>query len=116
MAKVAVEFGELVIEREELDDFWAMRSQLEIPLAHVRGATVACATDTPLPREAAAVLCTGCIVEHAGSLFWGAHDPERTVVITLAHARYQRLVIAVDDPDRVVARINRCLDRENAGG
>jgi hypothetical protein len=115
MARVAVKFGELVVEMEELDDFWAMRSQLEIPLAHVRGAAVAPALASVARQleERVAVLGTGSIVEQEGNLFWDVRDPERAVVITLAHARYHRLVVEVDDPIRVVANINRSLDSEH---
>jgi hypothetical protein len=37
------------------------------------------------------------------------HDPERTIVIDLEHEHYSRLVLEVDDPEAVVARLRSAI-------
>ena len=117
MAQVTVEFGEVIIEIEAVDALWALRSQLEIPLAHIRSA--ACAADpraagtaTPEAAPAADILSAARLVRQASAVFWEVRDPAKAVVIDLADECCARLVVEVDDPTDVVARINRALARE----
>jgi hypothetical protein len=117
MAKITVEFGELIVEIDGVDRLWALRSQLEIPLAHIRSA--ACAADLARAWQghksavpAAGALSAGRFLRQSGTIFWEVHDPARAVAIELADECCARLVVEVDDPTGVVARINRALVRE----
>jgi hypothetical protein len=122
MAKVTVIFDELIIEIDDVDHLWALRSLLEIPLAHVRGAACVAGLAPVWQRHApvaaaGGVLRAGRFLEQAGTIFWEVRDPARAVAIELADERCARLVVEVDDPAAVVARINHALrDREGGDG
>jgi hypothetical protein len=119
MAKVTVEFGELVIEIEGIDALWALRSQLEIPLAHVRGAAMdaGLAANPPCRDRATPVpgaVGAGALLQHDGNVFWDVSDPAKVVVIELVDERYARLMVEVDDPVATVTRINRAIAEQHA--
>ncbi|MFI2224090.1 hypothetical protein [Streptomyces fradiae] len=120
MARIAVDRENrlLTAEFEGLDKLWAVKSRLEIPLAHVRGAT----HDPGMAREPKGIRVAGTHlpgVVTAGRFrrggerfFWSVKNPEKAVVIELADDEsYDRLVIEVDDPRATVALIENALTR-----
>lgn len=121
MAKVTVEYGELIVEIEGVDTLWALRSQLEIPLAHVRGAATGdgCVTSPPCFGEATHVsgaVCAGCFLQRGDHVYWDVHEPANAIAIALTDDHYAQLVVEVDDPEIVVARINRAVAEWRARG
>lgn len=127
MAQIEVAGDRLVIRLDRADRLWSFRSELEVPLAHVRGAQVdpdqARPTWSGLPIRGdnglPGMIAAGQVREEGHWAFWDVHDPERAVIIDLADERYTRLVIEVDDPFATAANINQALpvvpDRGNPG-
>jgi hypothetical protein len=123
MTKVEIQDDRLVAAIQGLDQVLALRSELSIPLTHVRGAAVCppevrrrwrnplrvkvLATDLPY------VVMAGSFIfldgEHA---FWDVHDPDRTIVVELDHERFAKLVLQVEDPPATVAAINAAIAGE----
>ncbi|MPY52460.1 hypothetical protein [Streptomyces acidicola] len=109
----------LTAEFQGLDKLWTLKSRLEIPLAHVRGAT----HDPGIAREPRGIRVAGTHMpgmitagrfrrggEH---LFWDVRNPAKAVVIELADAAtYDRLIIEVDDPRATVALIEQSIARD----
>ena len=116
MVSVVVEGDRVRFEVEGWDKLWALKSRLEIPLAHVQSVR---ADPEPargwwhglrLPgTQIPGLLTAGSFYQHGGFVFYDVHDPERTVVIELDHEHYQRLVIEVESPDDVVARLRSAI-------
>jgi len=120
MTRVELQDDRLIAHIQGLDKVLALKSELTIPLAHVKGATVSPpdvrrrwgsllrmhvpGTDMPY------VVMAGTFVfldgEHA---FWDVHDPDRTVVIELDHERFANLVLEVEEPQVTAAAINAAL-------
>ena len=112
----------MIAHIQGVDKVLALKSELTIPLAHVKGAGVSApdvrrrwgsllrmhVPGTDLPY----VVMAGTFVfldgEHA---FWDVHDPDRTVVIELDHERFAKLVLEVADPQATAAAINAALAR-----
>ncbi|MFS8200826.1 hypothetical protein ACLVWQ_19335 [Streptomyces sp. CWNU-52B] len=120
MARITVdrERATLTAEFQGLDRLWTLRGSLEIPLAHVRGAT----HDPGMAREWKGIRVAGTHLpgvitaghfRHDGEhLFWHVKNPNKAVVIELADAKtYDRLVIEVDDPRATVALIEESITR-----
>lgn len=117
MARITFENTTLVVTVEGLDKLWALKSRLEIPLAHVRGAT----HDPGIIRDRKGVRAPGTHVpgvitagtwQHEGErIFWDVRNPEKAIVIELADERYTRLVVEVDDPRAVVTLIEQATTR-----
>lgn len=108
----------LTAEFRGLDKLWTLKSRLEIPLAHVRGAT----HDPGIAREPKGirvggthlpgVITAGRFRRDGERLFWGVKNPDKAVVIELADAEtYDRLVVEVDDPRATVALVEGAITR-----
>ena len=121
MARIEITGDMLNIHVEGLDRLWALRSHLEIPLAHVTGA----AAEPEVARRwfkgaklpganLPGVLTAGSFYlpsdpELQGWTFWDVHDPEKAVVITLDHEHFKRLVVGVADPAAAVSAIQAAV-------
>ena len=116
MVNVIVRGDRVRFEVEGWDQLWALKSQLEIPLAHIRGVR---ADPEPargwwhglrLPgTQIPGLLTAGSFYQSGGFVFYDVHDPERTVVIELDHEHYQRLVIEVANPADVVTMLRSAI-------
>ena len=95
---------------------WAMRSQIEIPLAHITGVEVnhdqvnawwhgfkLLGTDMP------GLFAMGTFYYHGELVFWDVHDPNAAVIVSVTHERYKKLIVEVADPADVVGRIHAAL-------
>jgi hypothetical protein len=105
-----------MVDVEGMDQLWALKSRLEIPVSHVTGAEadpeVALgwwkglrAAGTYMPG----VIAAGTFYQEGEKVFWDVHDPHKTVVIHLRDEKYSRLVIEVDDPPATVEAIQEAL-------
>jgi hypothetical protein len=116
MVNVVVEGDRVRFEVEGWDQLWALKTQLEIPLAHIRAVR---ADPEPargwwhglrLPgTQIPGLLTAGSFYQSGGFVFYDVHDPERTVVIELDHEHYQRLVIEVERPADVVQTLHSAI-------
>jgi hypothetical protein len=116
MVNVVVEGGRVRFEVEGWDRLWALKSQLEIPLAHIRAVR---ADPEPargwwhglrLPgTQIPGLLTAGSFYQSDGFVFYDVHDPERTVVFELDHEHYQRLVIEVANPADVLETLRSAI-------
>ena len=116
MVNVSIEGDRVRFEIEGWDKFWSLKSQLEIPLMHILSARV-----DPEPARGwwhgirlpgtnlPGVITAGTFYQSEGAVFFDVHDPERTIVIELEHEHYTRLVLEVEDPEAVVARIRAAV-------
>jgi hypothetical protein len=116
VAEVELTEDALIVHVRGMDRLWALKSRLEIPLAHVVGAEIdpevaqgwrksIRAPGTHVPG----VITAGTFYQEGERVFWDVHDPESTVVIHLKDDLYARLVIEVDDPPSTAAAIQRAL-------
>ena len=116
MVEIRIEGERAVFEVEGWDKLWSLRSRLEIPLEHVRGAhwdpepamgwfqgLRLAGTDLPNLFKA------GTFYQDGGLVFWDVLHAERTIVIDLDHERYEKLVVEVADPAGAVALLTRAI-------
>jgi hypothetical protein len=119
MTEVELTRDALVVHVQGMDQLWALKSRLEIPLAHVVGAEV----DPEIAREwhkgigaggthVPGVVTAGTFYQEGERVFWDVHDPEQTVVIQLRDERYARLVIEVENPHATAVAIQGALGEE----
>jgi hypothetical protein len=113
MAIVDITPATLIIRITGMHGLWALRSRLEVPLAHVVDAEVAPSLVLPWIRLLGTSM-PGAI--HAGTFLRGrklgfcdVRHRDRAIAINLAGERYARLVIEVEDPHGTVAAIRRAL-------
>ncbi len=116
-AEISISGDALIIDIRGADRLWALKSRLEIPLAHVTGAGPAQAEAQKwvhgvrlIGTEVPGVLAAGRFYSHGKWVFWDVHHPAKAIGIDLRDEHYSRLVIEADDPEDQVRRI-----REAAG-
>jgi hypothetical protein len=115
MTTVDIRATDLVITVNGLDRLWTFKSQITIPLAHVRGATA----DPGIVRESKGrrapglhipgVIVAGTFRQDGERTFWDVHDLTKAIVIELHDDTYRRLVIEVDDPRATVEVVEQAL-------
>jgi hypothetical protein len=127
VTKVEIEDERLIARIQGLDQVLAFKSELSIPLAHVKGAAVSppevrrrwrnLLRIRVLGSDMPYVVMAGSFIfldgEHA---FWDVHDPDRTVVIELDHERFAKLVLEVEDPQATAAAVNAAVAGPQGAG
>jgi hypothetical protein len=116
MVSIELSSSELIIHVAGADQFFALKSQLAIPLIHVVEAE---ADPTPAQRfwkgwrlpgtNVPGLLTAGSFYQHGEWTFWDVHDPAKTIVVHLAHEHYKALVVEVDDPQKAAQAINAAV-------
>jgi len=113
--RVTITGDRLVVEPVGIDKVWSFTRRLEIPLAHVRGATHDPGMrDEPKGWRGPGLRIPGKLsgTFHADGdrQFWNVSGFDRTVVITLDEAEdFNRLVLTVDDPAGTVTAVNNAI-------
>jgi len=116
MTRIEIDAEALIVHVQGLDQLWAFKSELRVPLAHVSGVVRAedearewwhgiRAPGTHLPG----VITAGTFYVREGRVFWDVHAPEGAIAIGLRDDRYAKLVIEVEDPTSEVRRIETVL-------
>jgi hypothetical protein len=113
VVSVTVESDRAVFEIEGWDKLWSLRSRLEIPLAHITGVEAnvdqvnqwwhglkVMGTDFP------GLFAAGTFYYRGEIVFWDVRHPDNTIIVSLDHERYRKLIIEVEDPAATVARLS----------
>jgi hypothetical protein len=113
---VSIEGDKVVFEVIGWDKLWSLKSRLEIPLDHIKGA--AADTDpamgwfqgvgligTNMPN----LFKAGTFYQDGRLIFWDVRDPDRTIAVNLEHEHYDKLIVEVADPARAVALIEKAI-------
>lgn len=116
MVNVTVESDRVVFDVLGTHQLWALRSRLEIPLTHIAGVErdpeqvgrwwhgwKLLGTDVP------GLFAAGTFHYHGELVFWDVRDPERTIVVSLIHERYKKLIVEVEDPETTVDTLRFAL-------
>jgi hypothetical protein len=113
MVNVSIDNERVTFEVQGLDRLWAFKSRVEVPLAHVTNVEF-----NPeqvgrwwhgwklLGTEMPGLFAMGTFHYHGELVFWDVRDPAHTVIVSLDHERYKKLIIEVEDPADVADRIN----------
>jgi hypothetical protein len=106
----------LTVHLQGADRLWALKTQLEIPLANVIGADRARDEahmwlhgmrlgGTHIPG----VISAGRFYSHGALVFWDVHEPDNAIAIELLDERYDMLVIEVSNPEQDIARVQEAI-------
>ena len=120
MVDITVSGDNAIFEVEGWDKLWSLRSRLQIPLAHIKGAHADSApamgwfqgfkiVGTGLPN----IFRAGTFYQQGNLVFWDVHSPEKTIVIDLEHERFDKLIIEVADPDGAVRQLENAISRKS---
>ncbi len=112
MVDLTVADGKLILHVKGIDQLWAFKSTLEIPLLHIEGVRADPEVahgwrhglrmpGTNLPG----VITAGTFYQDGKRVFWDVHNPDKTIVIDLLSEKYQQLIVEVADPDAAVQMV-----------
>ncbi len=116
MVNISIDGDKAAFEVQGWDKVWSLRSRLEIPLSHIKGAHIDPGpamgwfqglklAGTDLPN----IFRAGTFYQQGELVFWDVHNPEKTIVIELEHERYKKLIIEVEDPEQEVKKISTSI-------
>lgn len=119
MVDVTIVDNRVVFEVEGFDKLWSLRSRVEIPLTHV---TAVVHDPAQVGRwwhgwkvmgaDMPGLFAMGTFYYHGELVFWDVRDPAHTVVVSIAHERYKKLIVEVSDPEAVVDRLRQALAQQ----
>ncbi len=116
MTRIELTPQTLIVHITGADRLWALKSRLEISLAHVVGAGQATEEAHDwlkgfhLPGTHIPGVIAAGTFHHAGDrVFWDVHHPEKAIAIRLQDDRFGRLVVEVDDPAATLAAITKAI-------
>jgi hypothetical protein len=120
MVSVTIESDRAVFEVEGWDKLWALRSRLEIPLAHITGVE---ANVEQVNRwwhglkvagaEFPGLFAAGTFYYRGELVFWDVRDLAKTIIVSLDHERYRKLIIEVEDPLATIGRLRDATQLSN---
>jgi hypothetical protein len=121
MVTASIDSARLHLDVIGFDQFWSLRSHLDIPLSHIRSVRI----DPEAARgwwhgirlmgsNIPGVVTAGTFYEHGGIVFYDVHDPDGTIVLELDHERYKRLIVEVESPEKAAAMIDRAIRSETS--
>jgi len=116
MVTISIAGDRVHMDVEGIDKLWSLRSRLDIPLAHIRSVRI----DPDAARgwwhglrimgsNIPGILTAGTFYQKGGVVFYDVHDPERTIVLELAHETYERLIIEVQEPEAARKTIEKAI-------
>src|SRR5256885_14980968 len=112
MVNIAVDGDQASFEVEGLDKLWALRSRLQLPLAHI--VSVDANTEQVgrwwkgfklLGTQVPGVLGAGTFYYQGELVFWDVHDPANAIILSLDHERYKKLIVEVENPAATIDRL-----------
>jgi hypothetical protein len=118
MVKLELTPTSLHVHVQGFDKLWALKSHLEIPLAHVSGIEAAAeeastwwhgvkAPGTSIPG----VITAGTFYQQGNCVFWDVHHPDHAVAIILHDEKYQRLVVEVEDVAAAISVVRGAITK-----
>lgn len=121
MAEVTIDGTDLLVTIHGIRRVLALKSELRIPLEHVAGVALDPTVDDELPKamekragaDVPHLYYGGTFVQDGDRVFWDVRHPDRAIVIHLSDEELARLIVDVDDPDAVVARVQAALSSES---
>jgi hypothetical protein len=121
MVEVSIAGNTAVFAVQGSHRLWALRSRLEIPLAHIKDAH----TD-PSPKmgwfqglkvfgtDIPNLFRAGTFYQDGGWVFWDVRHPDKAIVVELEDEQFQRLVIEVSEPEVTVALLKQSAAKHSA--
>ena len=105
MVDVTILGDRAIFNVEGSHKLWAIKSRIEIPLSHIKDVEVnhdqvsrwwhgfkLMGTDAP------GLFAAGTFYYHGELVFWDVFDTTKTVIVSLEHERYKKLIVEVADP------------------
>jgi hypothetical protein len=113
--KVILQDNQLIVEPIGIDKVWSFTSKLFVPVSNVMGATVdkGILDANKGLRDAGLGLpnkWSGVFNKDGEKTFWNANRTDAPIVIQLKNEKFARLVLTVDNPNKLANDINNLVE------
>jgi len=95
---------------------WSLRSQIDIPLSHITGVEINHDQVSRwwhgfklLGTDAPGLFAAGTFYYHGEIVFWDVFDTTKTIIVSLEHERYKKLIIEVADPESAARTLRSAI-------
>jgi hypothetical protein len=116
VVELSIADGKLTLHVRGADQLWALKSTLEISLAHITGVRA----DPEIARgwwhgirmpgtSVPGVITAGTFYQDGKRVFWDVHHPENTIVIDPHDEHFNQLIVEVNDPEAAINLIQGAL-------
>ena len=118
MVDVSVSGDRAVFTVEGLHKLWSLKSRIEIPMSHITA--VEANHDQVgkwwhgfklLGSDAPGLFAAGTFYYHGELVFWDVFDTTKTIIVSLEHERYKKLIIEVADPEGAARTLRSAIGR-----
>ena len=118
MVDVSVSGDRAIFTVEGLHKLWSLKSRIEIPMSHI--AAVEVNHDQVgkwwhgfklLGSDAPGLFAAGTFYYHGELVFWDVYDTTKTIIVSLEHERYKKLIIEVADPESAARTLRSAIGR-----
>ena len=118
MVDVSIDNTLVVFTVKGLDQFWAMKREIRVPLNHIAGMREEASPSigwfdgfklmgSSFPNRFRA----GTYYQNGGKVFWDARQGEKVLVVDLREENYKKLIVAVDSPAGAIRMIKDAAER-----
>ncbi len=118
MVDVEINRDQVIFTVKGIHQLWAMRHQIEIPLVHIAGVEI---NHDQVGRwwhgikligtDVSGLFAAGTFFYHGELVFWDVRHLEKTIIVSLDHERYKKLIVEVEDPEKAAAAIQAAITR-----
>jgi hypothetical protein len=112
MVRVSIQDDSAIFDVQGLHKLWSFKSRLMIPRAHIEKVRADPNIFTGLWKgfrmpgtHLPGILVAGTFYKGGKRSFWDVRNKQNVIVVELSGELYQELVIEVDDPSAVIARL-----------
>ena len=117
MIEISVQDGELILDLKGIDQLWALKMELDIPLENIESVEAIAPQlnnwnkgirfpGTHLPG----FIVAGTFYQDGKRLFWNVkRKDDAAVILRLKDERYDELIIGVEDADATISFIQQAL-------
>jgi hypothetical protein len=116
MVDITIDGDRAIFEVRGLHKLWSLRSVIEIPLAHITGVEANAEQVGRwwhgfklLGTDAPGLFAAGTFYYHGELVFWDVRNPDDTIIVSLDHERYKKLIIEVADVQAAVRTLRSAL-------
>ena len=118
MVDVSIDNTLAVFTVRGLDQFWAMKREIRVPLNHIVGMREAPSPSigwfdgfklfgTSFPNRFRA----GTFYQQGGKVFWDVRQGEKVLVVDLKDENYKKLILEMDSPASAIRMIKDATER-----
>jgi hypothetical protein len=118
MVRVSIQDDSAIFDVLGWHKLWAFKGRLKIPLAHIEKVRVDPNIFTGLWKgfrmpgtHLPGILVAGTFYKGGKRFFWDVSNKQNAIVVELSGEFYQELIIEVDDPSAVIARLQPSANR-----